>query len=617
MDFYQYKPLKYDWSIRLIQFDSDSTREHDSNVLAVHLTEAQLDNDVDFEALSYTWGGPGGSSFIQVGGRMLRITSNLYSFLKRLREDGRGGDRARPYWADQICINQSDIAERNRQVALMAQIYRQSQKTLVWLGETDDDVHLALKVLREIDDLGFGRDSLLGTALPRVVQSAELLLGSQQNSANQMQLCLYNLFNRAWFTRAWVVQEVAVAGDCTVRVSGEVFRWESLDLAILALASMDKKTQGTMSGSLVLKTKAAAALRHIQYCRKEWTSRNAQKRQHDFLYLLGRLSPAMECTDPRDRVYAYLSLQQEPQVLEADYALSVDEVFVKTSFTIAAASKCLDIFAFTRYPPIGPNSATSQAPSWAIDWRMPSTMSSLATKVNSNFCASGDFQYYPSHSSFQQLDGILSVRGRVIDMVSATFVGHQFPRAGDPLALMECLEHHEVLQMASHLYPEQSNPAGESSNTLLYHGVVKVLLCYDRKLDDADGRWNEDLESALKVLEAYKSGSAKSSHDKSFGVKSIDGSETALLRRFTSKTNRKSMRTLFLTRATQMLGLAPPLSRVGDLVCIIHGSRTPIILRAAATPGQFHVMGQAYVEGWMHGENITWREEEGDVFQLC
>jgi len=37
---------------------------------------------------------------------------------------------------DSVCIDQSSIAERNHQVALMADIYRKCKRCLIWLGQT-------------------------------------------------------------------------------------------------------------------------------------------------------------------------------------------------------------------------------------------------------------------------------------------------------------------------------------------------------------------------------------------------------------------------------------------------------------------------------------------------
>jgi hypothetical protein len=50
----------------------------------------------------------------------MRIRKNLFSFLEVWQEES----HPVTLWIDAICINQEDILERNRQVALMYKIYR-------------------------------------------------------------------------------------------------------------------------------------------------------------------------------------------------------------------------------------------------------------------------------------------------------------------------------------------------------------------------------------------------------------------------------------------------------------------------------------------------------------
>lgn len=56
-------------------------------------------------------------------------------------------------WIDAICINQSDIKEREEQVARMAHIYKRARRVVVWLGDTDED-HNGGLALRTMDYLG-------------------------------------------------------------------------------------------------------------------------------------------------------------------------------------------------------------------------------------------------------------------------------------------------------------------------------------------------------------------------------------------------------------------------------------------------------------------------------
>jgi hypothetical protein len=63
------------------------------------------------------------------------VTLNLESALRHLRDE----DKPRRPWIDTICINQSDIEERSKQVSRMLDIYKYARKVLIWLGKDHED----------------------------------------------------------------------------------------------------------------------------------------------------------------------------------------------------------------------------------------------------------------------------------------------------------------------------------------------------------------------------------------------------------------------------------------------------------------------------------------------
>jgi len=73
-------------------------------------------------------------------------------------------------------------------------------------------------------------------------------------------------------------------------------------------------------------------------------------------------------------------------------------------------------------------------------------------------------------------------------------------------------------------------------------------------------------------------------------------------------------RYLIMTRHW-LLGIAASSVEKGDLVCILYGSQTPVILRARGH-GTFMVIGQAYVEGLMTDDTVYWIKEDADTFKL-
>ena len=71
------------------------------------------------------------------------VTISLHRALQQLSDS----HLDRVLWADSVCINQTDVDERNRQVRLMAKVYATASRVLVWLGEDQpgDNADVALE----------------------------------------------------------------------------------------------------------------------------------------------------------------------------------------------------------------------------------------------------------------------------------------------------------------------------------------------------------------------------------------------------------------------------------------------------------------------------------------
>jgi hypothetical protein len=63
------------------------------------------------------------------------------------------------------------------------------------------------------------------------------------------------------------------------------------------------------------------------------------------------------------------------------------------------------------------------------------------------------------------------------------------------------------------------------------------------------------------------------------------------------------------------LALVPKYAREGDRVAILHGCSLPVVLRACVGD-QVQLIGPCYVDGLMHGDGVTWPEEDAYVFQI-
>jgi len=133
-----------------------------------------------YEALSYVWGDPNETSPIRVDGDQFPVTIKLHEALSRLR------DRSieRIIWVDAVCINQENGQEKKHQIQLMAKIFGQANRVIIWLGEAADDSDLAVEEIR--------------------------VAGSKKstNSSNEtIQRAILALLGRVWFRRIWVREQ--------------------------------------------------------------------------------------------------------------------------------------------------------------------------------------------------------------------------------------------------------------------------------------------------------------------------------------------------------------------------------------------------------------------------
>jgi hypothetical protein len=140
--------------IRLVTLQPASSRK---DVVRCTLSISSLDEpgrSPVYEALSYEWGLPKSESFIVLDGRRTQVRENLYQALLHLRHP----EKASTLWVDALCINQSDVDERNRQVQLMGQIFMRAVKVLAWFGLDDEWTSAAFDLLRRAGAQHFAGD---------------------------------------------------------------------------------------------------------------------------------------------------------------------------------------------------------------------------------------------------------------------------------------------------------------------------------------------------------------------------------------------------------------------------------------------------------------------------
>jgi hypothetical protein len=193
---YTYQPLDTSQTeIRLVRLLPRNPQLLWDTFIDCEIIHVSLKGQPQYEALSYAWESERKPVSIHLDGKPLCVTLCLFSALKYLR-----GQEPRVLWVDAICIDQSSIPERNQQVSIMRDIYANAVCTNVWLG----DFNLLPMPSYERDFLAYieaQQDLALDPAMP-------------EEEKNVIRNNLATISERSWFSRIWVVQELACStGD--------------------------------------------------------------------------------------------------------------------------------------------------------------------------------------------------------------------------------------------------------------------------------------------------------------------------------------------------------------------------------------------------------------------
>lgn len=188
--------------IRLIRVLPD----FEASILSVRLVEEPLD-DTEFEALSYVWGDQTGKMRIRCNGQWAEIGANLHAALHERRRRMSAG----LLWADQICINQNDIKEKNHQVRLMSAIYTKADRVIIWLGTQEpgdlEAMRLASTLYQKCNGDQYDPDIGAYDFHNFECQSR----GLPDPEFNPTWNALFQVIANSWFGRVWVIQELLMA----------------------------------------------------------------------------------------------------------------------------------------------------------------------------------------------------------------------------------------------------------------------------------------------------------------------------------------------------------------------------------------------------------------------
>ena len=580
---YQYRPLALENELRLIKLyhaDASTVRFRGHALPQCEIFHADLRTNPLYETISYAWGSLHETETIFINNEScLEITKNLWSALDVLRHTS----KPLVLWADQICIDQHNLLERRRQVALMQRIYSQARNTVIWLGQWDPTADAAFEFIEKLDNLKMSHEQIWQIGVDIVRYSEDVVLPRHTelkrfiDRERQGLRALSKLLQRPWFARMWCFQEVVVSKNLLYFCGTSCCSWKQLYKAVGLCYEEPLPPIGWSSTSEALKSR----------------ERHLLGQSDDLLELLRRTSYCL-CTDPRDKIYAVLNVQSRRNAIDipADYTRTIRDVYVETTTQIITRTRSLAIFVLRRE---NVRSDIPRLPTWVPDFAAVGAPFAVEHKSRSSFCASAHRPYI-AHGP--EILGQLYIRGKVVDRV----VGQIFDSLHTSL--------HNDVYAIDRLYPtlleilQRRMGTGRAPNTGIDPVAEKVI----RTLTvDLGGHWDRkqlttvdhpEIRSVIDALKPHRSNPAVFN---------------PWLQRFRSETRRCTSRS-WLSLENHTISLGPRPARLGDLIAIIEGSSVPLVIRPKGH--YYELVGQCYVDGMMYGELCRWTADEADTFFL-
>ena len=587
-----------------------------NDLIRCDIISCALDTTEKYEALSYTWGlhtrnfpivissNPSFEEWSKSDEKnSIPATPQLYAALRRLRH----ASDPRILWIDQLCINQADDAEKGQQVGLMADIYKKAYRTIVWLGEEDRDRHAIEELATELKE----------TSEVNVSNDIKLLEGLiDGKNGRKYREAITRLLNRSWFSRSWIYQEAVVSSEVIVKCGGLELSLEKL-IRLIGAICQEECDSGGYARSLVMKSIGFDTLfliTHGRGCDKENCQRDALMK-NDFLGLLMQTLQQFQATDPRDLIYAFLAFEPQNRrgTIVPEYKSPVADVWIHGASSIIKATGSLDIFAAVRgdtfSEAMGEIPCTNDLPSWVPNWSncFPYARPIMAPDFPNAFNACT----IPKHTWIDSENpNHLHVKGTIMGEVtwisSSDFAIHYHRDAPGGTKGVVDLEN-QLRSMLQYLnfqpqsrkdafYHQNSNPREALMRTLLADGAFGDTQPLPYPISDLIQIMNDEIQ-----IQEVEDKARQNPRDP-FGVRTTEHKDRyrklEQLREWGLIVQRKKV---FLCNGIN-LGLAPEAIKPRDLICIIHGSKVPCILRRCEGENFFRVISQCYIEGWMYGK---------------
>jgi hypothetical protein len=612
---YEYIPITAPGTIRLLELHPGKG----SDPVEVSLITTPLSDAPSFETISYCWGDASDRREVLCNGCLLSITASLFTGLEHFRprplshsDSASDSARYRVLWADAICINQSDMAERSAQIHLMPSIYSLARRVLIWLGPLSPPYSGAAvrSCIHELDAAVPAVNEIDADDLDAKAQA----LWRDANFLSKDILPLVSLLARPWFRRKWVVQEVSLAKEavmCVGRIGETAGEGEMGDEEIpwMEVTALTFRFEGLGAERFIR--------RRIQQCvpRNELLSPslvNLSIHCLNSIYLVslyrGRgtlmdaitVTAAAECSVPHDIIYSLLGLSFTGPTMTPDYTADFGDVFWQFALAMVvegASLKVLSLAPQTLLPYKPAIKRPEGLPSWVPDLRGPRADSLIAYSVLPQaFFAGGHAKPIVCVSENRK---VLSCQGRLIDTAKGFAAGWSDMFHYDPELAYQGLT--AWLQGCYRFVLSQNN--GDNASAEMMKAFSRTMVC---DIDPMRNRLSPESAASLpshiqRLMDHVEQENRNSEIDDSWSAWEDAATPHSVIATMSFRCWAKVLK-FGVTNGGRFMR-APQAARAGDRICVLIGGEVPFIIRSTGRE-TYELVGECYVDGIMDGEAL-------------
>lgn len=635
-------------SIRLVKIESCSM--DDKEPIKVNLFSFLLSESPNYVALSYCWGKKWPKKYVYDNDKALPITSNLFTALRNVHRVVSAKDPDEPVWlwVDQLCIDQSDVHERNHQVGLMGFIFSKAVRTIIWLGPDAGIAGAAFDLVHKLY-------SVIQTEHPDHKSLSHFPL-KQYNETTHSSRNLppitdphwrffQVLLSSPWFTRLWVFQEVVLSKQDAIILCGQRgCSWYKFSTACSWLVSNDYLGVGIVPQTAM----NVNSMRDVRMTKLDW----------GLTALIWMTCRYFDAELPVDKIYGVLGLlRHDTSYTElVDYASSPAEAYRDVAKVTIYQQANLSILNLPLYrnkrkrgslPYLG-----LRVPSWTPDLdnfsvfepRVPVVVHDDGKKCELRFPAwyraSADVALKLANPQNPK-QHTLELSGLIIDQVDYCFESGivssltgqaQSHRQQDVVATDSRTRLTRVRdgarQMSSSLSATRAPlvlkiwaTVLERSPKIDVNDLARIFLrvttadIFESNRTMRDDDFADFCAYMVSSYSRYKGKfdvSAVRFHSSFDDLKQHQTGGTSTRYEMAMKTA-CNLRRCFISRDGN-LGVGPPEMRNEDSIIVLFGGGNPFIVRSVKE--QWIFVGHSYLEGAMNGESIeSWRQ--GALKEKC